>query len=61
MPTATKNCSDCKLREQTSLFELCKHPTSEYKDQFARVQWHSVGHMRSIGSCQAGGQYFHPL
>ena len=42
----TKQCDDCKHFDNTGVFELCKHPTSEYRDNMQKLQFHSTGHMK---------------
>ena len=48
---ALKKCHRCAYYVETVLFNLCGHPTSEYKIG-TKVDFHTIGHMRSYkGSC----------
>lgn len=43
-------CRQCKHYQRTALFELCKHPSSQYWIE-GRGDFHTIGHMRTIGAC----------
>ena len=58
MQNSNKECSGCAYYKPTSLFELCKHPDSDYKDQFQRVQLHTIGFMRTRGNCGVEARQF---
>lgn len=49
-------CKSCAYFEQTTVFELCKHPTSHYAVA-GREDFHTIGHMRTR-ECGAEGRNF---
>lgn len=42
----SQRCDECKHFDDKGVFELCKHSTSQYQDNNARVQFHTVAHMK---------------
>jgi hypothetical protein len=52
MKPASIDCRDCKHYCEAMVFELCGHPSSEYKIA-EKVDFHSIGHMRQF-ACKDG-------
>lgn len=43
----TEKCKRCKFYLDDALFELCTHPSSEYKVGEDRPSHHTIAHMRT--------------
>lgn len=54
-----KDCQRCGHYENATVFELCAHPVSEYKDANGKVQFHSVAHVRQR-QCGEDARLFKP-
>lgn len=53
-------CRECAHYEEAAIFELCKHSASIYIVA-EKGGYHTIGHMRSIGSCRHDAVHFSPL
>lgn len=55
-----ERCYSCIHYEPTALFDLCKHHSSRYSIA-GKVDYHTISHMRSAGSCRDGAVLFEPI
>lgn len=55
----TNACAGCKCYERATLFELCKHATSEYRIE-NKIDHHTIQHMTQRGPCGADRKLFKP-
>ena len=53
-------CDECEHHKSTAVFELCMHTDSRYSIA-GKVDFHTISHMRSIGSCRPEATKFSPI
>ncbi len=52
-------CRSCRHFKPTALFDLCMHAASRYL-ALGEIDYHTIGHMRSIGACRADAMHYEP-
>lgn len=55
-----EKCLGCAHHEATSVFNLCKHASSQYAVA-GKVDFHTIGHMRTVGGCFAQALLHSPI
>ena len=53
-------CHECAHHEPTTVFDLCKHSSSRYSIA-GKEDFHTIGHMRSVGACRGEAVLFAPI
>lgn len=55
-----KKCLECEHHKATSIFNLCTEKSSQYAIA-GKVDFHTIGHMRTNGGCGAGAALHSPI
>lgn len=53
-------CRECEHHQETMVFDLCKRTSSMYSIA-GKTDFHTIGHMRTVGGCGKDAVLFSPI